>query len=549
MLFSRSLVATPTTVTNNISTSNIPNHTPDNTSSNLQKEPSIVESTIQDNNTNNNDAIINNFVVDQVSQMQQVQEKLKIQMDNFSKEQEAFYLHNSAKMTKMEQKFDKVHSELKNVLGFFHEVVGIMNGSRVWNNNHLSSNSASKLESNRADSSATSNTLSTDKNKNNGGNPTVSAVIENSNNTDCELTKNVRSNVSNILTTALSLDEQIIRQSRIKQEPIADAELLERVSVNIKKRRRGQAVLDNESIAEPGEHIYKLNRALETVTDVAQEYFHGLKNHPSVLSLDSKYGPRWRKNDRSFYTKRKTIITKILEVKNNPANFNINGPIDLKTAIRVVENIRLGNNLYGREDVNRPLRMTLNQLYTYFSAHKDDKRQDYSIHLKKVGKTRKQYALMNKYMRNNRTGSNAVSNAPSIEPSSVHPFGTNSVRSLVPSPTIPTETRINGVNTNANMTVTNTSANNNESTPNINLPLLTSDRTNSFNINNNNSNGGYASRNFLRNTNNNSDNNHDDIMLNIRNTSPINTRFHQTPSFNEHENASERLNSSDEDSW
>ncbi|RKO86545.1 transcriptional activator of glycolytic enzymes-domain-containing protein, partial [Blyttiomyces helicus] len=52
--------------------------------------------------------------------------------------------------------------------------------------------------------------------------------------------------------------------------------------------------------------IYTLRRDLRTVSAIWQEYDEGLDGHPSVRSLESRYGARWRRmvKERVFFGRR-----------------------------------------------------------------------------------------------------------------------------------------------------------------------------------------------------------------------------------------------------
>lgn len=113
---------------------------------------------------------------------------------------------------------------------------------------------------------------------------------------------------------------------------------------------------------------YKLNRAIQNVTDAAREYFEGLPGQPSVLSLERRYGSTWRRSakERTLFTKRMTIIKRIIDIKDDPNKYGLSLPenkISRNQAIKVVENIRLGNNTFK----GHHCRLSMSQLYEYFS--------------------------------------------------------------------------------------------------------------------------------------------------------------------------------------
>jgi hypothetical protein len=58
---------------------------------------------------------------------------------------------------------------------------------------------------------------------------------------------------------------------------------------------------------------YKLSRSIKTVGELWQEWTKGLAGAPSVISLESTYGPKWRSTqaERKFYSRRKVIIEEV----------------------------------------------------------------------------------------------------------------------------------------------------------------------------------------------------------------------------------------------
>ncbi|SCV01624.1 LAME_0G17458g1_1 [Lachancea meyersii CBS 8951] len=131
---------------------------------------------------------------------------------------------------------------------------------------------------------------------------------------------------------------------------------------------------------------YRLNRLLKTVQDLAREYFEGLHGQPSVVALERRFGPSWRSkgSERSFFAKRMQIIHRIIDVRDHPEKYNLPADMSLKKAIRVIENMRLGNNMFH----GVATRMTLNQLYIYL-AKKMDRPEDYSLQLGQVARPRR----------------------------------------------------------------------------------------------------------------------------------------------------------------
>jgi hypothetical protein len=55
---------------------------------------------------------------------------------------------------------------------------------------------------------------------------------------------------------------------------------------------------------------YQLNRQISTIPQLWQEWTSGLGSGPSVLSLDSRYGTKWRSQSKEtkMYSRRKRVI-------------------------------------------------------------------------------------------------------------------------------------------------------------------------------------------------------------------------------------------------
>ncbi|KAL6933666.1 uncharacterized protein HGUI_02704 [Hanseniaspora guilliermondii] len=183
-----------------------------------------------------------------------------------------------------------------------------------------------------------------------------------------------------------------INKSKVKLEPLKDESLIETASENLSevKGNLNKIWKAYNNGGKPNVHVYKMSRDLTTVTQLADEYFVGINGLPSVMNLDLHFGALWRKNDRSFYSKRMIIINKIKDVVNNPRRYEIpesyvddkDGTIPLSVAVRVIENIRLGNNKYGRKKLEGNKIMSLNRLYIYFKGKLDTLR-DYDVNLSK----------------------------------------------------------------------------------------------------------------------------------------------------------------------
>lgn len=84
-----------------------------------------------------------------------------------------------------------------------------------------------------------------------------------------------------------------------------------------------------------------MSRTLSTVAALWKEWKQGLDNSPSVESLESNYGPRWRTSqaERKFYSRRKVIIEEVTK--------RIAGGADCRRAIEEVESLRASKSLDG----------------------------------------------------------------------------------------------------------------------------------------------------------------------------------------------------------
>lgn len=178
----------------------------------------------------------------------------------------------------------------------------------------------------------------------------------------------------------------------MKLEPLRDESLVGTASENLSdvKGNLNKIWKAFNNGGKPDVHVYKMSRDLTTVSQLADEYFVGLNGLPSVMNLDLHFGALWRKTDRSFYSKRMIIINRIKDVVDNPRKYKIpesyiddkDGTIPLSLAVKVIENIRLGNNKYGRNELEGNKVMSLNRLYIYLKG-KLDIQEDYSITLSK----------------------------------------------------------------------------------------------------------------------------------------------------------------------
>ncbi|AET40498.1 Euc1p Ecym_6104 [Eremothecium cymbalariae DBVPG len=295
------------------------------------------------------------LVLDQITKIQEQQEKLDSKVEKLSKEQEEFYL---SEYKKMDQGFKEVSKCLKEVNAMkevFKEIIGVMTGDRIRFVDHSNEN--------------------------------------------CDASEAMAVNQSELLVDNMRREMQRRQADWIRDRMALETRPGYRVKSEFEDERsveqlllqRQQEVSENYVSAETNSRVppddfptYRMNRAIRSVTDLAREYYEGLRGKPSVMSLERRFGSTWRNSskERTFFHKRMCIINKINDIKENPAKYNLPLEITRKMAIRVVENMRLGNNCFK----GRRCCLTLSQLYVYLSK-KMDTPGDYSLELKQVGKT------------------------------------------------------------------------------------------------------------------------------------------------------------------
>lgn len=114
------------------------------------------------------------------------------------------------------------------------------------------------------------------------------------------------------------------------------------------------------------------------------------------MFLERRYGSTWRRSakERTLFAKRMCIIHKINDVKDSPKKYGLPDKLHRNQAIKVVENIRLGNNNFKGHNC----RLSVSQLYTYFSK-KMDKMDDYSLDLKTKGEPRRNHLMRERMAR------------------------------------------------------------------------------------------------------------------------------------------------------
>lgn len=275
--------------------------------------------------------------------------------------------------------------DVSNLKDMFQEIVGIMTGERIRFLDHSDENVSPQDAQNINNNDSTSSS------------------------SDLDYTRRMQQyrrmeEDTQLLRTAHSLDR--IGPNAIKQETSYHVPLfMERGRAGPSGNHDATIGEANETTTEPNvsssntasatlmeqARNYKINRALYNVIDLAREYYEGFPGKPSVMLLERRFGASWRRDskDRVLFTKRKCIINKIDEIVKNPEKFNLPTKISRKSAIKVVENIRLGNNKFR----GHACRLSLSQLYEYFSK-KQDTPDDYSLELKVRGvETRRVYLM------------------------------------------------------------------------------------------------------------------------------------------------------------
>lgn len=321
------------------------------------------------------------FLVDQLTKVEEQNEWLKNKVLQLEKEQEEYYLDGQKRMEIGFRNVAKCVDEVGAMREVFKEIVGIMSGERV---------------------------RFVDPSNENVTNEEVQRVSS---------------------STLLSNNSRRERQERRQQYEADYMALNGDSSIKTEEPLEDLGVIQNEDDYEDGDGDdsdsgqgieyrrsinYKINRAIQSVHDVAREYFEGLPGRPSLLSLERRYGSTWRRSskERTLFAKRMCIINKINDVRKNPIHYGLPDSINRYMAIKVVENIRLGNNNFQ----GHHCRLSLSQLYTYFSK-KMDQLEDYSLSLKIRGEPRRIYLMREREARLERIGGEENPDDVSIEAS------------------------------------------------------------------------------------------------------------------------------------
>lgn len=358
-----------------------------------------------------NDRAFQSFLIDQLSAIQEQNEWLKARITRLEKEQEEFYISGQKKMEVGFKHVAKCSEDVTAMKEIFKEIVGIMTGERVRFMDHSQENVSGEEAA-----KVSSSTL----------------LASNSKKERQERRQQYDTDYSaltgglGIKTEDTDRNSSLLYRSSIPGSVDGDTHGLRVFDLPLTRRSRfvvsgdgqndedtGSRGIGNNSDNEtpslensiPTGHVdpnypenvtfelamnYKMNRAIQSVHDVAREYFEGLPGLPSLMFLERRYGSTWRRSakERTLFAKRMSIINKINDVRKNATKYGLPEKTNRNMAIKVVENIRLGNNDFK----GHHCRLSLSQLYTYFSK-KMDKQSDYSMTLKNRGEPRRMYLM------------------------------------------------------------------------------------------------------------------------------------------------------------
>ena len=321
--------------------------------------------------TNHNTTSFQTFIIDKLSQIQQQNLELQNQLSQIQKEQETYYLESQMKLQIGSNDTERCIQEVRAMKEVFKEIVGIMSGERIRIVSSSENNNNEDYQSNIQNSTLLAENDSKER-------------LRKRNTFQCE--REIISGSSLIKTEEDQEEGGILGSS-------AD-NTIERTPEHCDRSFKGTTSNYNteNQVGVNGDinQNYKINRSVRNVPELACEYFEGFPGKPSMLYLERRYGSHWRRNskDRTLFSKRMCIINKIKEIHQYPCRYNLPENISRNTAIRVVENVRLGNNNFkGRSSL-----LSISQLYLYFSK-KMDKIADYSLTLNNRPNTRRFYLM------------------------------------------------------------------------------------------------------------------------------------------------------------
>lgn len=316
-------------------------------------------------------------MLEEVNSMRMQQLRLKEQVESLQREQERFHVSGYKRMDQGFKKVDKCLTQMEGMNEVFKEVIGIISGERVRFLDHSQEN----LHEEDAHMAANSELLEDNGRRNNQGMVWNSSMSYNHDRPLLEASvKREEEPWPASASASESASVPATGSAGLAQEH-PETELRNDIAGEDGSSRGDSQPLSQTDAQARRDFVlrYRMNRAVKTVKDLAREYYEGLPGQPSVLSLERRFGSTWRSSasERTFFHKRFVIIQRIESILRDPAKFKLPLDISRRNAVRVVENIRIGNNTFNN---GSPCCMTLAQLYIYFSK-KMDSHHDYSLTL------------------------------------------------------------------------------------------------------------------------------------------------------------------------
>ena len=403
---------------------------------------------------------LQNFMVDQMTKVQEQNDILKEKIETLEKEQESYYVDNAQRLESGFKDINKVITDMSELKKLFKEVVGIMSGDRLRFLDHSEENAVEpptrllatpinavntgsrRLEFERRiaaarvmerDTSILNNSARIIiKQESDGMEGYLPAL------TDRYM--NARNNFNGRSTSILNRTSRV-RSENPNDEAIRRTYLMEdenNLNAIVEAQRNGERELENSIRIEQWRE-YKINTAVQNVYEVAKEYYEGFPGKPSLIQLERKFGSTWRRKrgERTLFAKRKCIINRIENVLKDPKKYDLPDDLTRNQAIKVVENIRLGNNNFK----GNVCLLTLAQLYEYFSKKKDVL-TDYALTVKQRGIPRRSILQRQREQSQSETGTeNGTPENRSLSMESQQELGTFNERSYTPARTLPAENR------------------------------------------------------------------------------------------------------------